>query len=221
MIAAAIIMLLSIYGFTKISKTTVRIASSLVLLIFLFYAYLFSVKVNRTGNPFESFLYKVKIAPSELFKTKIDRENHKDLWDHWRGYEAKRALALMYDNPSSYVVGCGYGSLVNLKFHAPLSPNPKDKGMKFISELHNGFIYLFYKLGLLGVVIYLYFLVVLYLNIFKKYKFTTVFLSAIGLVFLFTSFTITGIYNTKDCIVLLAGALLFYNEQQPKLTPND
>ena len=69
-----------------------------------------------------------------MFKTNVDRENHKDLWDHWRGYEAKRAFALMEQYPSSFIIGTGQGSLVNLKFEAPLTGD-KNKGLKYISEL--------------------------------------------------------------------------------------
>ncbi len=213
MIVAAIIMLMSIYGYSKITKNSIKIIGVLLLLVGLFYAYLFSVKIDRNGNALESFLYKVKIAPSEIVKTKIDRENHKDLWDHWRGYEAKRAFALMEENPSSYVFGTGFGSLVNLKFFAPLTDNSNDKGLKYISELHNGFPYILYKTGILGLLIYMFFISKLYQNIYLGNQFNFVFISAIALVFLFTTLTITGLYNTKDIIVFILGAMLFFKEE--------
>ena len=213
MIVAAIIMLMSIYGYSKITKNSIKIIGVLLLLVGLFYAYLFSVKIDRNGNALESFLYKVKIAPSEIVKTKIDRENHKDLWDHWRGYEAKRAFALMEENPSSYVFGTGFGSLVNLKFFAPLTDNSNDKGLKYISELHNGFPYILYKTGILGLLIYMFFISKLYQNIYLDNQINFVFISAIALVFLFTTLTITGLYNTKDIIVFILGAMLFFKEE--------
>ena len=119
MIAVSIILALSVYGYTVLTKKTIRFLGILMISIGLFYGYLFSIKIERNKPGIDSFLFKVKIAPAELFKTKIDRNNHKDLWDHWRGYEAKRAYALMQENPSSFVVGTGFGSLVNLKFKAP------------------------------------------------------------------------------------------------------
>lgn len=217
MIIAAIIILFSIYGYTKITKNTLKIALTLLVFIGLLYVYLFSVKIDRSGNTFESFLYKVKIAPSEIFKTKIDRDNHKDLWDHWRGYEAKRAFALMNENSITYVFGCGYGSLVNLKFYAPLTGNPNDKGLKYISELHNGFPYILYKTGIIGLLIYLYFIIQLYKNIYSTQHINFVFISAIALVYLFTTLTITGLYNAKDTMVLILGALLFFKENTLKI----
>lgn len=213
MIVAALILLISIYGYTIITKKGLKIIGVVVLFIVALYSYLFSVKIDRNQRGLESFLFKIKNAPSEIFKTKIDRENHKDLWDHWRGYEAKRAFALMEDDPKSFIVGTGHGSLVNLKFFAPLTENYKDKGIKYISELHNGYVYILYKTGLFGLFLYLVFLINLYKKIYIQKAMTSYFISAIGLVFLFTTLTITGIYNARDIIVFILGALLFFERK--------
>lgn len=87
-----LVLLFSIYNYTKITKKTIQLFVTLCIAVVLFYSYLFSVKIDRNGTGIEPFLYKVKIAPEEIFTAKIDRENHKDLWDHWRGYEAKEPL---------------------------------------------------------------------------------------------------------------------------------
>lgn len=212
MMGVAIVLLLSIYGYTIITQKTIKVIGLLVVFALLFYAYLFSIKLERNKPGIETILFKIKIAPAELFKTKIDRDNHKDLWDHWRGYEAKRALALMQEHPSSFVIGCGYGSLVNLKFWAPLSEDTK--GMKYISELHNGYPYILYKTGIFGILIYLVFLIRLYKKIYEGQNFTFIFISAIGLIYIFTTLTISGIYNSKDIIVFILGALLFFQKKE-------
>lgn len=219
MIVVAIILLITIYGYTIITKRGLRIIGVVFVSILVFYGYLFSIKISRNQPGLESFLYKVKNAPSEIFKTKIDRENHKDLWDHWRGYEAKRAFSLMEKDPKSYVIGTGYGSLVNLKFFAPLTENYKDKGIKYISEIHNGYVYIYYKTGIFSLFLYLVFLINLYIKIYYNKNFETYFISAIGVAFLFTTLTITGMYNSRDVIVFLLGALLFF-EKKSKTTTN-
>lgn len=218
MIVAAIILLITIYGYTIITKRGLKIIGVVLVSILVFYGYLFSIKISRNQPGLESFLYKVKNAPSEIFKTKIDRENHKDLWDHWRGYEAKRAFALMEKDPKSYVIGTGYGSLVNLKFFAPLTENYKDKGIKYISELHNGYVYIYYKTGIFSLFLYLVFLINLYIKIYYNKNFETYFISAIGVAFLFTTLTITGMYNSRDVIVFLLGALLFFEKKYNDVT---
>jgi hypothetical protein len=221
MIVTAILLFLSIKGFTKITKKTIQLAASFVVLILLFYAFLFSVKIERNKPGLETLLFKIKIAPAEIFKTKIDRDDHKDLWDHWRGYEAKRAFDLMNDYPSSYVFGCGHGSLVNLKFYAPLS-GPGDKGMKYISELHNGYPYILYKSGFLGMVLYLFFILKLYVFAYQNKNYITIFISAIGLFYLFSTLTITGIYNANDVVIFILGGFLFYNyKRQFKTQPTN
>ncbi|WP_445718541.1 O-antigen ligase family protein [Flavobacterium sp.] len=217
MIVSAIILLITIYGYTIITKKGIKIIGIVLFAIVLFYGYLFSIKISRNQPGLESFLYKIKNAPSEILKTKIDRENHKDLWDHWRGYEAKRAFYLMQEDPKSFIIGTGYGSLVNLKFFAPLTENNKDKGIKFISELHNGYVYILYKTGIVGLFLYLYFLIKIYKHIYINRNIKTYFISGIGLVFVFTTLTITGIYNSRDIIVFVLGALLFYERKINKV----
>jgi hypothetical protein len=218
MMVVSVILLISVYGYIYITKKSIKYIGTTILLIFIFYSYLFSIKIERNKPGLEGFLYKVKIAPSELFKTKIDRNNHKELWDHWRGYESKRAFALMTNNPSSFIFGNGYGSLVNLKFKAPLTENKE--GMKFISELHNGYSYILYKTGFIGLFILIYFLFKIYFLIYrynKKNNFTLHFISAIGIIYLFTSLTITGIYNGRDVIIFILGSLFLFHSKENNL----
>lgn len=212
MIVMAIMALLTIYGFTIITKKTLKISGFLLLFILGFYVFLFSVNIQRNSKGIESFLFKVKNAPAEVFKTKIDRENHVALWDHWRGYEAGQAFALMNENPENYFFGLGYGSLVNLKFYAPLSKD--EKGMKFISELHNGYVYILYKTGITGIILYIFFLFSLYVKINFNKNFIAVFISIIGLSFIFTTLVTVGINNSNEALIFILGALLFFNEKQ-------
>jgi hypothetical protein len=204
MMIGFLLALLSIYGFTKINKKNSKIFLLIFTIIGLFYVSLFSFKIDRNKPGLESLLYKIKIAPSEVFNTKIDKENHKELWDHWRGYEAKRALVLMRDNPSSYFIGNGFGSLINLKFKAPLDK----KGMKYISETHNGYIYIFYKTGIIGLILLLWFLIKLYLYSYQKMSFISVFIVVISVFYFFSTLTITGIYNPKDVVIFILGGLI-------------
>lgn len=207
MIVIAIVLFFSVYGYLKLTLKSLKIIIIGIFSISILYVYLYSTKIERNKPGIEAFLFKIKIAPEELLKTKIDRENHKDLWDHWRGYEAKRAIVLMNKNPLSYILGTGYGSLVNLKFYAPLSNDRK--GMKYISVLHNGYLYILYKVGFLGLILYLIFLFKLYKFIYRVKNFNTIFISAIGVFYFFTTLTITGIFNSYDTIIIILGCLLF------------
>lgn len=204
----------TLQGYTKITTSSLKYIGLLVICVVLFYSYLFSIKIQRNSTGIEAFLYKIKIAPEEIFKSKIDRENHKNLWDHWRAYEAKRALALMNENKESYVMGNGFGSLVNLKFKAPVG----EDDMKYISRLHNGYIFVFYKTGIFGLLFLFYFLLKLYSKAYRseqlksKQFYNNRFLSFVGIFYIFTFLIITGIYIPKDIVVFVLGGALSYNK---------
>lgn len=214
MYAILILLGLSFFRFLEFNKIKLKILGLLFLMIVLFFGYLNTIKLDRNAKGFEAFLYKVKIAPEEIFNADINRDNHKELWDHWRAYEAKRAFVLMNENKLSYFTGTGYGSLVNLKFKAPLG----EDGMKYISTLHNGYVNVFYKTGVFGILFYLMFLINLYLRIYHKTlssekKFIKICISTIGIYYFFTSVIITGVYIPKDTIVFILGGFLFFEEK--------
>lgn len=211
MIVAAIILLVSFYGYTMITVRTLYYSMFLVACLGLLYVYLYSVNIERDGPGVEAFFYKVKIAPAELFKYNIDREDHRDLWDHWRGYEAKRAFELMNQNPMSFMFGNGFGSTVNLRFYAPLDDTPGSKGLRYISELHNGYVYILYKLGIVGLIIYISMLLKWYYIINLRKNMITILISGIALIYIFTTLTITGVYNSRDIFIFLLGALFHFN----------
>ncbi|WP_150111885.1 O-antigen ligase family protein [Flavobacterium sasangense] len=212
MLVAFFLVGFSMLGYAKITTGTLKFIGFAFLLIGLLYAYLFSVKIDRNAKGVEAFLYKIKIAPEEIFETKIDRENHKELWDHWRGYEAKRALELMNENPTSYFFGTGYGSLINLKFKAPVG----EQDMKYISRIHNGYVFVLYKTGFVGLILYFIFLIKLYLKIYTKKKseeayFVDRIIVSIGVFYVFTSLIITGIYIPIDAVIFILGGLLSFD----------
>ena len=209
MLVAFFLIGFSMLGYSKITARSLKFIGIALFLIGLLYAYLFSVKIDRNAKGVEAFLYKIKIAPEEIFKTKIDRENHKELWDHWRGYEAKTAIALMEKKPSSYFFGTGFGSLVNLKFKAPVG----EQDMKYISRLHNGYVFVLYKTGIVGLILYFLFLINLYLRIYNKKTseelyFANRIIVSISLFYILSSLIITGVYIPIDAVVFILGGLL-------------
>jgi len=222
MIVMGGVLVLSVNGLTRITGRTLKTLGVLTVCMILFYTYLFNnASISRDKAGLEGFLFKIKNAPAEIFQTNIDRENHADLWDHWRAYEAKRAIALMHESPSSFIFGTGYGSLVNLKFFAPITGEPK--GIRYISELHNGYIYVLYKTGIVGLLIYLFLVIRWYRFIYIRKGFITILISGIAIIYLFSTITITGLYNGRDIIIFILGALLHFVGNPSKvnlLTPS-
>ena len=121
-------------------------------------------------------------------------------------------MAISQVNTSySVAVGKGLGSLVDLKFYAPLG----DKNMRYIPHLHNGYVTIYYKSGIIGIILYLLFILYLYLFSYFKTKNNQkkIILNLIGglaIHYLFTTLIVTGIYNISETYSLILGMLLYY-----------
>ncbi|MBR9846115.1 MAG: hypothetical protein GYB35_08415 [Algicola sp.] len=177
--------------------------------------------LKRESKGIEGFFYKIKMAPSEIFSPdiNINTKNHRSLWDHWRAYEALKAIEGISSTEYKlgWVFGKGLGAQVDLGFEAPLD----GKKFQYIPIIHNGYVYVLFKSGMIGLIIYLAFLLFIYMQSYKKGNhygnIINNFISGIALFFLLTSLIITGIYNSGDIIVFILGGLFslqfFYTKQ--------
>lgn len=219
MFVSLFILMLAIYGHLKITSKGVKYLLMVLLFFTLLYTYLFSINLDREKPGLESFLYKMKIAPSEIFTPvrKIDPNNHAYLWDHWRAYEATMAIDQINTFPT-FLIGKGFGALVDLKFEVYLG----DSKMRYIPSIHNGYVFVFFKTGILGLIFYFLFLINLYIYTYYKSKSRKVMvinylIAGIGLHFLFTSLIINGIYNIEEIFVFILGSLFFFRMDASKL----
>lgn len=208
---SVILLILSINGYLAITRRGIIYMFGFFTSVLLFYVYLFSVDLERGASGIEGFLYKIKIAPSEIFDSEINVVDHSDLWDHWRAYEAKKALEQLNDTPLSMglFVGKGVGSLVDLEFVSPLT----EEGIQYITTLHNGYSYISFKSGFIGLLAFLLFLLMLYTQVYINSKTNEVriinnLLSGIAVYYMFTTLIVTGLYNPRDFGGLIIGGLL-------------
>jgi hypothetical protein len=212
MIVALVIFLLASYSYLIITKKAIKYGLLILVSFSLFYAYLFSREFERDKPGIASFLYKMKVAPAEIFLPvkSVDIKDHAKLWDRWRAYEASMAINQM-NTFSSFVIGKGFGALVDLKFYAPLG----SENMRYIPTLHNGYVTIFFKTGFFGLLFYLMFLLVLYLYAYKKANFIQKrviynLIGGIAVYYVFTTLIITGIYNVMDIYTFILGILLYF-----------
>ncbi|WP_413533399.1 O-antigen ligase family protein [Empedobacter brevis] len=215
-IIISVILILAYYGFLRINRINASILFGILFSILAIFTVLNNIQINRNSKGFEAFLFKIKNSQKEMLSTKIDVNNSQQLWDHWRGYEAKRALILMKETPYSTIIGCGNGSLINLRIMAPLTAD--SKGIRHISHIHNGYAFVFYKLGSLGLLIYLFGISIIFLIGQNKNNFLATSISSIAIIYFLTSFAITGIYNLNENIILILGGLIFYYSPSTKKT---
>jgi hypothetical protein len=82
--------------------------------------------------------------------------------DNWRGYEAARAMGQWSaGGPPRWLFGEGMGALVDLGMFQTLTRSRAD-ARRFIPIMHNGYMTVLVKTGLVGIALYLAFLVRLY-----------------------------------------------------------
>ncbi len=214
--------LFSMKGYLMLTKTSLKYISLLIIGIFAFFAYLQTLDLDANSPGLKGFLYKIRIAPSELTKTEIDVTDHRDLWDHFRAYESSKAIEESKEKGlRAIILGNGLGSLVDLDFEARLA----GKEVRFIPIIHNGYVFVFFKAGLIGLFVYLLFLITLYLKVYnhkisRNYIITSRFLSTIGVYYVFTSLVITGVYNPSDPMAVFLGGALFLESYYKKLELN-
>jgi hypothetical protein len=221
MLIALVVFLLSAYGYTLLSRKAFEYATFGLVVIGLIYGHLWTIDLDPDAKGVENFFYKIRNAPAEVFVTPgdYDTTSHKEIFDHWRGYEASMALQQMAENPVSYIVGNGFGSLVDLGFKAPIGG---EDGLRYIPHFHNGYVYVFYKTGLIGILFYL----IIIFNLYKRGYVRTKteqartmnrLISGFGIYFFVTTLVITGMYNLQEISVFLVGcffALSFQFEQR-------
>lgn len=219
MVVAFVILWVAGNGYAKLTKNGIVILTSVSLGVILFYIGLNSLNIDRGATGFEGFLYKLKIAPEEIFNAEINFDDPVDRWDHWRAYEASKAIEQLQQTPYNMGIffGKGLGSLIDLGFEAELG----NEKMQYIPKIHNGYIYVLFKSGIIGLLMYITFLFFLYLQIYNKFKsvkqiFINNLISALGFFYVFSSFIISGIYNPTDVITVILGAFLFFQQQYKK-----
>jgi uncharacterized protein YggT (Ycf19 family) len=208
-----VILYLALKGYFLINKKSILIFTSIIIVSIIGYSAVLSIDPRRDAQGIEGFLYKVKVAPLEPFRTKINREDFVDFNDNYRSYENIMTIRqVTSDGWSTTVFGKGIGSKIDLKQEVWLG----DMLLRFISILHNGFMIVFLKSGLLGIFIYLF----TFLYFFKGVKSDNEVINNINILFLGTgifliisNWVFLGLYNLTETKSILIGFLIAYREK--------
>ncbi|MFG6685354.1 O-antigen ligase family protein [Mariniflexile sp. HNIBRBA6329] len=213
MILGFFILYISLMGYTKLTEKAIKYITLFLIIFGVFYSYLFTLELDSESPGIQNLFYKIRNAPAEVFSSpkSYNPRDHKEIFDHWRAYEAGMALEQMEYNILNYVWGKGFGALIDLKFKAPIGG---ENGLRYIPHLHNGYVYIFFKTGILGLFLYLFMLLSLYRQVYisannDNHTILLRLISGTALYFIFTSLVITGIYNLQDISVLILGIFLY------------
>jgi hypothetical protein len=208
-----VILFLAVKGYLVLNKKAIIIMGSIIITAVVGYSIIVSTNPRRGADGLEGFLYKIKVAPMEPFKSKINREDYKDFNDNYRSYENIMTVRqVTRDGLIPTIFGKGIGSQIDLKQEVWLG----DMNLRFISILHNGFMIVFLKSGLLGIFIYLFTII----YFFRKTKSDKPLVNSINLLFLGTgvflfvsNWVFLGFYNLTETKSILIGFLIAYREK--------
>jgi hypothetical protein len=172
-----------------------------------------NIEANRNSTGIKAFIHKTQNTFIELFEP-IDTEtllkDRRGLWEHWRAYEATKAIEQMNNNGTKgWLIGLGFGSNVDLETTVKLDGKLFDE----VSSIHNGFVNVAFKTGLLGLLCYCLFIIHIFIS---HQKFSThnknVLLNklivATSIYILFNSLVITGFYRPGEFSIFLYGVLV-------------
>lgn len=207
------VLLMAMLGYLRLTKKAVGVILSTAVVMLGLYAAIYYSNPRRGSSGFEAFLYKVKIAPTEPFKTKVDKGDWRDFNDNYRSYEniitVKQVSAR---GTAKVIVGEGLGSSVDLG--RKIWTNDAEQ-IRYLPALHNSYMTVFLKSGLVGVFLLL---VSIYVLIRQKPSEDKV-IHSINLlligsaVFLVMSnWVFMGLYFKVDNKAILIGYLIAYRE---------
>lgn len=171
------------------------------------------------------FFYPEEIANqliNKMTKSIEEISTSNENWDwqtinnNWRGYEAYMAFEQFKDaSLAEKLIGQGFGTNVN----TGVSINLGGEMFSEVPILHNGYMYILTKTGIVGVVLYLIFLINIIRNGFELMKrsaydkFYGKLLISIAIVTLLNTYIVTGIFNTSvfSSWIILLGLLHGYS----------
>lgn len=177
-----------------------------------------NVETNRDSTGLKAFIYKTQNSFTELFEpvdTDKIRRDKRRLWEHWRAYEAQKAIQQMDRNGiKAWVLGLGFGSEIELETRVRLD----GKFFTEVPSIHNGFVFVLFKTGILGFAFYFGLIIYMFLK-FQKFRDVnndTLFnklIVATSLYVFFNSFVIAGFYRPGEFSLFLFAILLASKEK--------
>jgi hypothetical protein len=200
-------------GYFTLTKKTAIILFSLISFTLVGYFAIYNMTLRRNGTGIEALLYKIKNAPLEAFKTKVDKDDWEDFNDNYRAYENIRSFkSVTYEGFWAIVRGKGLGS--KIKLGQVLYSNDGTELTK-ISILHNAYMTVFLKSGIIGVFFMFYFLRLLIkqnpTHLHSVHQLNLI-LIATGVYLIIDNWVLLGLYLKTESKAIVIGFILAYRE---------
>lgn len=211
-----IILWIAMKGYFVLTQKSLALIISIIVLSVIGYTIIYNSNPRRGASGMEAFFYKVKNAPLEAFKTRVDKDDWKDFNDNYRSYENIITVRQVAGHGTAAVVlGEGLGSTIDLKKRVYLQTS----WMRFIPFLHNGFMTVFLKSGLLGLFIYS-FTIIYFFRLRRAtdpiIRNINLLLLGTGIFLIVSNWVFLGFYNLFDTKSVLIGFIIAYKERLSK-----
>lgn len=207
------ILYLVMKGYFRLTARNIMVMGSLLVILGAGYSVIYNMHLTRNGKGVEAFLYKIKNAPIEAFKSKINKDDYQDFNDNYRSYENIVTIKqVAYEGTSAILFGKGMGATIDLG--REIWTNDLEF-IRYIPILHNGLMTIYLKSGLLGVILNLAFLYFLYRqrrSDIPLVKNINLFLMGTAIYLLFANWVLLGLYLKTDSKSIIIGFILCYKE---------
>lgn len=208
-----VILFLAMKGYFKLTLKSIKVLSFFTILILASYATIYYSNPVRQGKGIEAFFYKIKIAPFEAFKTKINKEDWKDFNDNYRSFEnIKTVKQVIREDNFTIFFGKGLGSTVDIGTEIWTNDGTI---IRHLPILHNAYMTIFLKTGLLGVFFTLIFIYLLFnqknsnIYIIKNCNYLLI---GTAIFLILSNWVFMGLYLKLDNKSIFLGFLLCYKE---------
>ena len=207
------ILVLAMKGYFVLNKKSVTIIGAFLLAIIIGYSYVYSMTLSRNGTGLEALLYKIKNAPIEAFKTKVDKDDWQDFNDNYRSYENIITVRqVRSEGTFGILFGKGMGSTIKLGKRVWTNDGTYIRNAPI---LHNTYFTIFLKSGLVGVFFCFYFIYLLFKQNktdIELVKNINLLLVGTGVFLVLANWVLLGLYLKLDNKSILLGFILAYKE---------
>jgi hypothetical protein len=205
------ILSLGVLGYFKLSLNAIKLFSVLLIITLVGYTTIYQMNLSRNGTGLEALLFKIKNAPIEAFKTKVNKDNWQDFNDNFRSYEniitVKQVTA---EGMMRVLFGKGVGSTVD--YGRRMRTND-DTFIRHAPTLHNAYATIFLKSGIIGLLISFYFLTLFWFRS-KTNNETIISLDRLllssGIFLILANWVLLGIYLKLDNKAIIFGFIIAY-----------
>lgn len=208
-----ILFYLTLKGYFSLNKRAIIVMSVFIFTTLIGYTVIYNMHFSRNGKGLEALFFKIKNAPIEAFKTKINKDDYQDFNDNFRSFEnIKTVEQVSQEGWMAIVFGKGLGSTVDVGRKMQTNDGTT---VRHEAILHNAYMTVFLKSGIVGVSFLIYFMVLLI-----RQKKTTIpivttlnyLLIATGIFLIFENWVLLGIFLKTESKAVLIGFIICYKE---------